>query len=108
MFGTLAWDARRSWNLVNRILDPIKFSVGFQRLKRSKAHVRAANEQSLLAYSFCFALFKMNNAVTAEEDLSTQLEKLHLQPELKAFLSQMCNNFKAKVNQIAHLQNEMH
>ena len=38
--------------------------------------------------------------------MSTQVGKLHVQPELKAYPSQMCNNLKAKKNQVTHLKNE--
>ena len=68
----------------------------------------AAHEQSLLACSFRFALFKMDNSVNTADGLCKQLDQLHVQPELKPFLNQMCNNLKYKENQITNLQNEMH
>ena len=51
-------------------------------------------------------LIKIDNSVTTAEEMCTQIEKLHVQPELKAYPSQMSNNLKAKKNQVTQLKNE--
>ena len=51
-----------------------------------------AEEQSLHACSFGFALTKMDNSVTTAEEMCKQLKIFHVQPELKDFPYQMCDN----------------
>ena len=64
--------------------------------------------QQLHACSFCFALIKMDISVTTAEEMCKQLKQLHVQPELKDFPNQICNNLKYEENQFIHLQEEMH